>query len=61
MIAQQEFYSLPEVIKLIDIQKTNPHGSKEHFDSYMRIYDIAIEYGVDDKFAKSRESRIEEY
>lgn len=50
---QQEFYKLPEVREQIEIQKSNPYGSKEHKSAYFRIGGIAKENGVWDEYVKS--------
>ena len=47
---QREFYSLPSVIKQIDIQKKNPHGSKEHRKAFLEIREIARQFGVEKHF-----------
>lgn len=59
---QKEFYSLPEVIEQIEIQKTNPYGSTEHREAYEEMYNIAAQYGVEEQFApEGRETRMEQY
>jgi hypothetical protein len=52
-MTQQEFYGLPEVREQLDIQKTNPYGSKEHREAFRKISDIAKNHGVIDQYRKA--------
>lgn len=50
---QQEFYSLPEVQEQLNIQKRNPHGSREHMAAFEEVGEIAKKYGVYDQYVAS--------
>jgi len=50
MISQKEFYDLPEVVVLIEIQKNNPPWSDKSIDAQREKLEIAEKHGVADKF-----------
>ncbi len=49
---QLEFYSLPEVLHQIEVQKKNPYGSKEHKEAFDEIGKIANRNGCGSDYRK---------
>lgn len=54
-ITQSDFYELPEVVALINIQKTNKFGSEPHRNAYIEVHAIADEHGVGEHFGTLEE------
>jgi len=52
-MTQQEFYDLPEVQALINIQKMNMYGSDAHKQAHGKIADVAKREGVFEEYRAS--------
>lgn len=50
IISQEDFWNLTQVIAGQHIQKVNAFGSVKHRDSVERIYNLAVEHGVQQYF-----------
>jgi hypothetical protein len=46
-----EFFALPEVAQIIEIQKATPYGTPKRIEAEKRLLQIAAEHGVEEYFA----------
>ena len=49
-ISTTDFFNLAEVQAQLNIQKTNPFGSNEHYSAHAEILKIAESHGVSQHF-----------